>query len=528
MTVTDQPDPLVSGFPAKCLSDLLKYSLSDGATSLLIREVSDLEIKEALFMQGKDKSPGPDGFTSGFFKAAWNIMDKDFISAEVVKGYSRKSLSPRCAIKIDLQKAFDSVNWDFLLAVLEAMGLPDKFCNWIKVCITIPMYSVSLNGSLVGYFKGARGIRQGDPLSPYLFVLVMNVLSSLLNIAARKGIFRFHPKCKRIQLTHLCFADDLLVFCHGSLDSVLGVKSTLEKFYEFSGLKLNVSKTELFACGLNQIILDQIRLATGFRMAQLPVRYLGLIIPKGFIKDVERLCMRFFWKGCDASARGARVGWGQICSLKSEGGLGLKDLALWSKSCCLLLIRNILANEGSLWIAWLQVYCFKVESYWEVGCKPQYSWILNKLLRLRDDASRLFSPSANLSLIKSKWIWDNIRISREKVSWHKIIWFPSHIPKFSLISWMVILDRLPTRDRLIRFGVVNDDACVVCGSSMETRNHLFADCSYARNVWNAVLGLCGIHSIADSWDQRLNWLVVSLKGAFLDQVSILLKELRKQ
>ncbi|KAE8714121.1 hypothetical protein F3Y22_tig00110201pilonHSYRG00292 [Hibiscus syriacus] len=400
-----------------------------------IKEVSDLEIKEALFIQGKDKSPGPDGFTYGFFKAAWNIVDKDFISAnqttfvkgkniventllaqEVVKGYSRKSLSPRCSIKIDLQKVFDSVNWDFLLAILEAMGLPDKF-----------------------------------------------------------------------------------------------------------RIKLNVSKTEFFACGLNQIILDQIRLATGFRMAHLPVR---LVIPKGVIKDVERLCMRFFWKGCDTSARGARVGWGQICSLKSEGGLGLKDLALWSKSCCLLLIRNILATEGSLWIAWLQAYCFKSESYWEVGCKPHYSWILNKLLRLRDDASILFSPGANLSLIKSKWIWDNIRISREKASWHKIIWFPSHILKFSLISWMAILDRLPTRDRLLRFGVVNDDACVICGSGMESHDHLFADYLYARNVWNAVLGLCGFRSIADSWDQRLNWLVVNPKGysgAFRDQVRILKK-----
>ncbi|XP_039068771.1 uncharacterized protein LOC120215047 [Hibiscus syriacus] len=80
---------------------------------------------------------------------------------------------------------------------------------------------------------------------------------------------------------------------------------------------------------------------------------------------------------------------------------------------------------------------------------------------------------------------------------------------------MAILDRLPTRDWFIRFDVVNDDACVICGSGMESRDHLFADCFYARNVWNVVLGLCGIRSIADSWDQRLNWLVVSLKGKSL-------------
>ncbi|XP_039044181.1 uncharacterized protein LOC120183571 [Hibiscus syriacus] len=80
---------------------------------------------------------------------------------------------------------------------------------------------------------------------------------------------------------------------------------------------------------------------------------------------------------------------------------------------------------------------------------------------------------------------------------------------------MTILDRLPIRDMLICFGVVNDDACIVCGSGMKSRDHLFVDCSYARNVWNDVLGLCGIRSIADSWDQCLNWLVVSLKGKSL-------------
>ncbi|XP_038996241.1 uncharacterized protein LOC120120779 [Hibiscus syriacus] len=500
-------DPLVSGCTVESLKGLLNYSLP--AADLLKKEVEDMEIKSALFRQGKDKSSGPDGYTSVFFKAAWDIVGADFMSAarlvpffpamisqsqkafvkgrnivdntllaqEIVKGYSRKSLSPRCAIKIDMQKAFDS---------------------------------------------GEKGIRQGDPLSPYLFVMAMNVMSSLLDTAAKKGIFKFHPKCKRISLAHLCFADDLLVFCYGSLDAVLGVQSNLEKFYELSGLKLNAQKIEFFACGLNEHTVEKICRATGFRLGQLPVSYLGvplvtrklignncavfmfnywsrqLILPKGIIRDIERLCMCFFWKGSDSSARGARVRWGQICTLKFEGGLGLKSLVEWSRACYLLMVRNILANEGSLWIVWIKEYCFTSTSYWEVVYKPHFSWILSKLLILKEEARTLFIPCADWSIINGKWIWDSIRSSRVKIVWHKLIWFPAHIPKFSLFSWMVILDRLPTKDRLARFGLIVDHACGLCGTGLESRDHLFVDCSYAKDVWNSILVACGLSHVVHS------------------------------
>ncbi|XP_038991129.1 uncharacterized protein LOC120114231 [Hibiscus syriacus] len=362
-----------------------------------------------------------------------------------VKGYSAESLKslinvclPEGADICLTKEAFDSVNWNFLLSVLEAMGLPDVFFNWIKACITTPMYSVCLNGSLVGYFQGARGIRQGDPLSPYLFVIVMNVLSSLLNVAAKRGIFRFHPKCKKVSLTHICFADDLLVFFHGSLESVLGVQSTLEVFYElYLGVPLVTRKLTGKDCSA---LLERIKgklahwsskkLSFGGRLQQ-------LVLPKGIINDVERLCMRFFLKGCDALARDARVSWSQ-----------------------------------------LHAYCLKAVSFWEVEYKAYFNWILKKLLKLHEEARNLFIPCANWNLIKGKWLWDHIRVRAEKVSWHMIIWFPSHILKFSFIAWMAILDRLPTRDRLIRFDSIwswiMDVSCLGLGLSPVTISLLIA------------------------------------------------------
>ena len=141
-----------------------------------------------------------------------SISDNILMAQELVRGYNRSSLSPRCAIKIDLQKAFDTLDWNFILEVLSAMKFPRQFIGWIRSCLTTSMFSLSINGGLVGFFKGIRGVRQGDPLSPYLFVIAINVLSKLLDAAAEYGVISYHPKCKKIKLTHLSFADDLLIF----------------------------------------------------------------------------------------------------------------------------------------------------------------------------------------------------------------------------------------------------------------------------------------------------------------------------
>lgn len=175
--------------------------------------------------------------------------------------------------------------------MLQVLNFPPQFILWIKGCITRSRFSVSINGSLAGYFKGGCGIRQGDPLSSYLFVIVMNILSRLLNMAGQHGVFQWHPKCKRVALTHLCFADDLLIFIHGDKDSVMGVKRVLDIFYFMSGLRLNAGKSELFAAGVKSEVIDQILADTGFKLGNLPVRYLGvpLVTSKLLVKDCEPL-----------------------------------------------------------------------------------------------------------------------------------------------------------------------------------------------------------------------------------------------
>ena len=109
----------------------------------------------------------------------------------------------------------------FFLDVLEALHFPETVRNWIRECITSPRFSVNINGEMAGFFSSSRGLRQGDPLSPYLFVLAMEVFSSvILQQITSNPSFRFHWRCRKMTLTHLLFADDVLLLSHGDAQSI--------------------------------------------------------------------------------------------------------------------------------------------------------------------------------------------------------------------------------------------------------------------------------------------------------------------
>ena len=128
------------------------------------------------------------------------------------------------------QKAFDTLDWDFVLFTLEALDFPPIFRTLIKKCLTTTHFSVAINGELCGYLKGTRGLRQGDPLSPYLFVLALEVFTQMLKSKYEDGSIGYHPHTSTVKVTHLSFADDLMIFSDGIVNSVKCIADTMEAF----------------------------------------------------------------------------------------------------------------------------------------------------------------------------------------------------------------------------------------------------------------------------------------------------------
>lgn len=340
-------------------------------------------------------------------------------------------------LKVDLRKAFDSVRWDFIIATLKALSIPEQFINWIVECISTPSFSVSVNGVSGGFFHSTRGVRQGDPLSPYLFVLAMESLSRLLQSRFDSGWISYHPKTAELNISHLMFADDVMIFFDGSTNSLHGVSECLDDFSSWSGLVVNTEKTELFTSGLSPT--DSMAIARfGFPSGTLPVRYLGLplssrklkiseyapliakittkfrmwasrslsfsgrlvllssviaglvsfwisafVLPKGCIRQIESLCTRFLWSGNIDTPKMAKVAWSTVCLPKDEGGLGLRSFLVWNHVLCLRFIWLLFSESDSLWVAWHRKYHLQNKSFWVITESQNDSWMWKRLLKLR-------------------------------------------------------------------------------------------------------------------------------------------------
>jgi hypothetical protein len=193
------------------------------------------------------------------FVGGRKILDSVLIANECLDS-RLKSRNPGVICKLDIEKAYDHVNWSCLLYLMERMGFGRRWRLWIEACISSVQFSVLVNGSPEGFFSSSRGLRQGDPLSPLLFLLMMEVLSRMLSKMEEEGLIQgFRAGSNAVDglcISHLLYADDTILFCDADPDQLLYVRMVLTCFEAVTGLRVNMAKSEMVPVGEVQNISE--------------------------------------------------------------------------------------------------------------------------------------------------------------------------------------------------------------------------------------------------------------------------------
>ncbi|GJX58355.1 RNA-directed DNA polymerase, eukaryota [Tanacetum coccineum] len=159
--------------------------------------------------------------------------------------------------KVDFEKAFDSVRWDYLDDVLAKFGFGDKWHGWIQGCLNSAKGSILVNGSPTSEFQFYKGLKQGDPLSPFLFILIMESLHLSFKNVVNAGIYKGIPIDNTLTLTHLFYVDDVVFVGKWDTSNVNTIINVLKCFFLASCLKINLHKSKLMGIGVphNEVLL---------------------------------------------------------------------------------------------------------------------------------------------------------------------------------------------------------------------------------------------------------------------------------
>lgn len=137
------------------------------------------------------------------------------VAYELIRGYSRKGGMPRCMVQIDIMKAYNSVDWHAMQTILAEVGFPRRFIKWVMLAVTSFSYQFNINEMISMSMKATRRLRQGDLISPLIFLVIMDYLHRELAMLITKPDFNFHNKCEKLNLVNLSYVNDLSLFSRG-------------------------------------------------------------------------------------------------------------------------------------------------------------------------------------------------------------------------------------------------------------------------------------------------------------------------
>ena len=234
-----------------------------------------------------------------------NISDCVIIASEMINLLTKKQFGGNIAIKVDIRKTFDTLDWKFLLAVLHQFGFNNLFCDWILTILRSAHLSILVNGNVVGFFPCARGVRQRGPLSPLLFCLAEEVLSRTLEIERCSNVLQHMSYCQGVSLpTHILYANDVFICCVGSRKNIICLLKVFAAYAEVSGQLVNFDKSKLFTGAMTIARKNMLAQLSGFTLGTTPFHYLGCPIFQGkpkcihFQQTVDRIKVKLAtWKG---------------------------------------------------------------------------------------------------------------------------------------------------------------------------------------------------------------------------------------
>ncbi|XP_018473662.1 uncharacterized protein LOC108844873 [Raphanus sativus] len=408
--------------------------------------------------------------TQGAFVSGRLISDNLLIAHEMIHGLKT---NPNCkeeyiAIKIDMSKAYDRVEWDFLKLLFEKMGFTRTWIDWVMKCVRSVSYTVLLNGQTHGHIQPQRGIRQGDPLSPFIFILCAEALVHVMNRAEQRGAIhgmKLTRKCPSVQ--HLLFADDSFFLCKANLPEVQEFLRCLKLYGDSSGQFINFQKSAImFGANVDPIMKRLIAEISGIDKEGGDGKYLGL--PECFSGSKQQLlafigekpskrlkgwfakkvsmsgkevllksiamalpvyamsCFRltkhhcqkimsamasFWWNACEDKNKIHWLSWDKLCMSKDNGGLGFRDIEDFNQA---LLAKQAwrLMNEPNSLLAQIykgRYYASKDFLDCSKGFRPSYAWrsiTFGKEL-LKKGLYRSVGTGENTFIWTDNWIMDS-------------------------------------------------------------------------------------------------------------------------
>ncbi|KAL3820475.1 hypothetical protein ACJIZ3_006380 [Penstemon smallii] len=453
------------------------------------------------------------------------ITDNALVAFEIthfMKKLTRNRVG-QMAIKLDLSKAYDRVEWEFLRAVMIRLGFDAIFVDLVMKCVTTVSYSFVLNGVNFGAVKPERGIRQGDPLSPYLFLFCAESLSALICQEERRGHLEGISICRGApRVSHLLFADDTLIMCQATEEAAIHVNNLLLAYGLASGQNINFEKSSVvFTKNTEEDEIALILRSLPIRREPKHERYLGLPLTAGkskrevfeyirervwsrlqslksrilskagkeiliksivqaipsylmscfklpvyLIKEIESLIARFWWD--EGNTKKIHwVKWNALCSSKRDGGLGFRELESFNTSLLAKQAWRILVNPDNLLSRILKARYFPNTDLLnaQLGSSPSLTW-------------RSIWESKKLLKLGIRWrvgngntirIWGTNWLPRDYS--FKVITPPCILAPDSTVSALLDHTRLNWNRNLIEDIFVNEEAQLILSIPLSGGNH---------------------------------------------------------